>query len=137
MKSKFSQYMLHAIELAKRSTMEQRHATVIINPKCRDNPIVATGVNEHLHNQENRDVFSIHSEQMAISSLLALKRYQPHFMKNCIAFVARVGPQSLGYPVRFSKPCPMCEQLLLKVGIRRVFYTVDDDHMAELIVHDM
>ena len=133
MRPKYSHYMRQAIELAKRSVMEQKHGCVVIH----NNEVVAQGVNEHIYNQEDRNVFSIHSEQSALSCLLAMKNHNHNFIKNCVVFVARVGPVSKGYPIRLSKPCKRCQTLLHKVGIRRVFYTVDDHTMQELTTWDL
>ena len=138
MTRKYQEYMQQAIELAKRSTMEMKHGCVIVNNKYGCNSsVVATGINQHLFNQEERNVFSIHSEQMALSSLLALRSHNRSFMNNCIAFVARVGAPSQGYPVRMSKPCYKCQQLLFKLGVKKVFYTIDDRHMVQLTQWDL
>lgn len=44
-------------------------------------------------------------------------------------YVARIG--SDGH-FRLSKPCPMCLQVMEHVGIRKVVYTVNDEHVAEI-----
>lgn len=125
-----------AIELAKTSTMDSHHATYIYNPKCK-NPIVTCGVNEHVHHQEDRRIFSIHSEMRALANLIAIRGHNEQFFSNCIAFVARVGTEKSGFPVKYSKPCLKCQKLLRKMGIKRVFYTVDEDTICELKTWDL
>jgi len=127
--------MDEAIELAKRSTMESKHGCVIINPRARDKWIVASGINEHLHNQEDRHVYSIHAEANALAQLLRIKSHNHTYFDDCIALVARVGPVSTNYRVRMSKPCPNCERMFRKIGIKRVFYTLDENTMVEMKIH--
>lgn len=124
MKSNYRRYMNEAIELAKGSTMESRHGCIVINEKCKDRPIVARGINEHIFNLEDRKVFSRHAENSAIAELIGMKGHNSKFFDNCIAFVARVGARD---DVRFSKPCRKCQKLLRKVGIKKIFYTYDAD----------
>lgn len=137
MSAKISYYMREAIELAKRSTMESKHGCVIINPRARDNWVVASAVNEHVHNQEDRRVFSIHAEVNALAQLMRIKSHNQTYFEDCIALVARVGPPTQNYRVRMSKPCANCERMLRKMGIRRVFYTLDEATMGELRIHRM
>lgn len=130
--------MEYAIQLAKSSTMDSMHGCVILstNPKIKD-PIVAQGFNTHVHHQEHRRVFSIHAEMRALSDLIAIRGHNMQFFNNCIAFVARVGSENAGYPVRMSKPCLKCQKLLRKMGIKRVFYTVDENTICELKTWDL
>jgi deoxycytidylate deaminase len=134
---RWKQAMDEAIELAKTSTMESMHAAVIVstNPKLR-NPIVSTGVNEHVKHLEHRKVFSIHAEMKALSNLIAIRGHNDQFFNNLCVLVARVGPETQGYPVRMSKPCLKCQKLLKKMGIRRIFYTVDENTICELLSWD-
>lgn len=128
-------HMEEAIQLAKRSTMESKHGCVIINPKNRDKWVVASGINEHVQNQEDRNVYSIHAEVNALAQLLRIKSHNHTYFDDCIALVARVGPKSSNYKVRMSKPCANCERTLRKMGIKRVFYTIDENTMCEMRIH--
>jgi deoxycytidylate deaminase len=129
---KIGYFMQHAIELAKKSTMEMKHGCVIVNTKCRDKQIVATGINEHVLNCEERNVFSIHSEMKALANLIGIRGHNEKYLENCTAFVARVGSERLGYQVKMSRPCIKCQKLLKKMGIKRIFYTIDENSVAEL-----
>jgi len=125
--------MDEAIELAKRSIMESKHGCVIVHGR---NGIVASGINEHLHNQEDRSIYSIHAEMNALCQLLRIKSHNERYMRDCVALVARVGPLSTGHAVRMSRPCEKCEKQLRKMGIRKVYYTFDQNHIGELVLHN-
>jgi len=129
MKQQNRYYMNAAIELAKQSTMEQRHGAIVVNEKCRDRPIVARGINEHVFNMEDRKVFSRHAEMSCVASLIAMKGHNSRFFDNCTVFVARVGARD---EVRFSKPCKKCQRLLQKIGIKKIYYTYDENTVCTL-----
>lgn len=133
MRASHHHYLDVAIGLAKTSQMESMHGCVIVNDKvARGNPIIATGVNTHIFNQEERGVFSRHAEMSALANLIAIKGHNSKFFSQCTAYVARVGSPSLGYPVRMSKPCEKCQRLLRKLGIERIVYTYDKDTICTL-----
>ena len=133
-KTHIQAFMEIAIEHAKRSTMESKHGCVIINSKAQ-NKLVAASCNEHIANQEDRSVFSIHAEVNALAQLLRIKSHNNTFFEHCVAFVARVGPPSSNFKVRMSKPCQNCQKMLRKLGIRKVFYTIDEHNIQELTFH--
>jgi pyrimidine deaminase RibD-like protein len=118
-------YMDAAISLARTSTMESRHGCVIVNEKRKDGPIVARGVNRHVDGGASHGVFSIHAEAAAAAGLLAIKAHDRRFFRGSTAYVARVGGEG-GATCRFSKPCPECQRLLRKLGVRKLYFTFDD-----------
>lgn len=123
-------YIQSAIDVAKTSQMESMHGCVIVNEKARGDPIIAVGVNQHIFNQEDRGVFSRHAEMSALANLIAIKGHNDKFFSQCTAYIARVGPVSIGHPIRMSKPCERCQKLLRKVGIERIVYTYDEDYIC-------
>lgn len=137
MKQQYKVYLKEAIELANTSTMEKKHGCVIINPRFKDRPIVARGVNQHVYNLEDRNVFSRHAEMSAIATLIAIKGHNSIFFENCIAFVARVGTSRKEPEVKMSKPCPNCQRLFKKMGINKIYYTFDDDTVCSLKLCNM
>ena len=103
-----------AASLALRSPLRQhRHGCVIV----RNGEIVSEGYNHnfvhmyHLH--------SVHAEVDALSKLPRDKK----FTSQCDMYVVRIGPDSLGNPLKLSKPCCSCTQAILKAGLRRVYYS--------------
>jgi hypothetical protein len=116
-----------AISLARTSTMESRHGCVIVNQRRKGGPILARGVNRHVGgaSRAGRGVFSIHAEAAAAAGLLAIKAHDRRFFEKSTAYVARVGGEG-GATCRFSKPCPECQRLLRKLGVRTLYFTFDD-----------
>jgi len=107
-------FLKRAMNLALKSTCHnQRHGCVIV----KDNEIISEGFNHiqvHLCHK-----FSIHAEVDAISKMKRNKK----FMSTCDLYVVRVGKESMGNPLKYSKPCPDCIRAIEKCGIRRVYYS--------------
>lgn len=116
-------FIQDALELAKTSQMESMHGCIIAHK----NNAIANGINAHIYNQENRGVFSRHAEMSALANLIAIKGHNAKFLSECVVYVARVGPESIGFPPRMSKPCDKCLKLLQKVGIKKFVFTYNDD----------
>lgn len=132
MRETHRRYIQAAIDVAKTSQMESMHGCIIVNEKTRGDPIIVSGINAHVFNQEDRGVFSRHAEMSALANLIAIKGHNGKFFSECTAYIARVGPASKGHPVRMSKPCEKCQKLLIKVGIERIVYTCDDEMMCTI-----
>lgn len=107
-------YLKRAMNLALKSTcFSQRHGCVIV----KDDEIISEGYNHtsvHLYHK-----YSIHAEVDAISKLKRNKK----FMSNCDLYVVRVGRDSMGNPMKYSKPCEDCIKAIQKSGIRKVYYS--------------
>jgi len=111
-------YFLHkAAQLAFRSNLNHRHGCVVVNSQT--NEIISTGYNhtsEHLFHS-----FSMHAE---IDALRKIKRNMD--LSNAEMYVVRIGPESLGNPLKLSKPCEGCAKQILKVNLGRVYYSWSD-----------
>lgn len=95
----------------------QRHGCVIV----KDGEIVAEGFNQHTKHFEHK--FTIHAE---IDALLKLKKNKK-ILNECELYVVRIGTDSMGRPLKYSRPCEDCTKAILKSGIRRVYYSTDPD----------
>lgn len=114
-------YFKRAITLAQKSTCHnQKHGCVIV----RDNDIVAEGYNHtHLHMYHR---FSVHAEVDALTRLAKLARNK-RYMSACDMYVVRIGRDSMGHPLKFSRPCEECIKAIQKSGIRRVYYSTNTE----------
>lgn len=106
-------HMAMARELAKNSTMLQRHGCVIV---YKDQVLTKT-VNTYPSGFNS----SSHAEINAIKSIKGF----PHISK-CEMYVARIGTDSMCAPLRYSKPCSRCTALIQWYKIRRVYYSVNE-----------
>ena len=104
-----------ALQLAKTSTMTQRHSAIIVY----QGKIVSEGVN-HIEEYMAHS-YSIHAE---VDALFKLKHKGRKFLEDCTMLCVRVGPKSLDYPMRCSKPCANCEKAIKQYGLKKVFYSV-------------
>ena len=101
---KLSQRRRRILDLAKRAAMEStygklRHGAVVV----KGGSIISFGFNKDSH-------------------ILGLPRSAT---EGADLYVVRINNKCQW---RMSKPCPMCEQVLKFVGVRRVFYTIDGKH---------
>ena len=107
-------FLNRALNLARKSScFSHRHGCVIV----KGDEIVAEGYNHtdvHLYHK-----FSIHAEVDAISKLKKNRKY----ISQCDLYVVRIGRDSMGNPLKYSKPCPDCIKAIQKSGIRRVYYS--------------
>ena len=124
---KLSQRRKRILDLAKHAAMEStygklRHGAVVV----KGGSIVSFGFNKDSHSQFGkrfRKVDMGHATQHAeISAILGLPRSAT---EGADLYVVRINNNCQW---RMSKPCPMCEEALRFVGVRRVFYTVDGKH---------
>ena len=124
---KLSKTKKRYFDLAKRAAMEStygklRHGAVIV----KGGSVVSFGFNKSNHcqfGQRFRHMDKGPATQHAeISAILGLPRSAT---QGADAYVVRINNDC---DWRMSKPCPMCEQALRFVGIKRVFYTVDGSH---------
>lgn len=114
-------------DLAKRAACESvygniRHGAVVV----KGGSVVSFGFNKSNHSafgKRFRNPNKGHATQHAeISAILGLPRSAT---EGADIYVVRVNKECCW---RMSKPCPMCEEALRFVGIRRAFYTVDGKH---------
>ena len=124
---KLSKTKKRYFDLAKRAAMEStygklRHGAVVV----KGGSVVSFGFNKSNHcqfGQRFRHMDKGPATQHAeISAILGLPRSAT---QGADVYVVRINNDC---DWRMSKPCPMCEQAMRFVGIKRVFYTVDGRH---------
>ena len=124
---KLSKKRKRFFELAKRAAMESsygklRHGAVIV----KGGNIVSFAFNKPNHSQFGqrfREGNKGHATQHAeIGAILGLPRSAT---AGSDVYVVRINNDC---DFRLSKPCPMCEEALRFVGVKRAFYTIDKDH---------
>jgi deoxycytidylate deaminase len=124
---KLSKTKKRYFDLAKRAAMEStygklRHGAVIV----KGGSVVSFGFNKSNHcqfGQRFRHMDKGPATQHAeISAILGLPRSAT---QGADVYVVRINNDC---DWRMSKPCPMCEQALKFVGVKRVFYTTGDKH---------
>ena len=124
---KLSKTKKRYFDLAKRAAMESsygklRHGAVVV----KGGSVVSFGFNKSNHcqfGQRFRHMDKGPATQHAeISAILGLPRSATQGVD---VYVVRINNDC---DWRMSKPCPMCEQALRFVGVKRVFYTTGDKH---------
>ena len=125
-KSKHQYYLQQAANYAKCSDLVHKHGCIIV---YNDN-IISYG-----HNKKNNSLknFSIHAEVDAINRLN--KKYKSKkIISNCSLYVVRIRN---GFneedELKMSKPCMNCACKINKIGIKKVYYSVDNDYVSDFI----
>jgi deoxycytidylate deaminase len=90
----------------------------IINTSCNKNRLVSFGSR---FCKDHDGVATLHAE---LGAILGLDRT---VTEGATLYVARVGKDG-GF--RLSKPCSMCHQVMIHVGIKKVFWTIDNHSCA-------
>jgi len=111
-------YCERAVQEALKSPIVHKVGCVIV----KDNKIVAASHNQFTVNHICHS-WSVHAE---VAALLQLRKQPRRFFRDCVMYVVRVGTESMDYPLKLSKPCEACEALITAVGIRRVYYSTND-----------
>lgn len=111
-------YLDKAAEVAKYSTMQQKHGAVVVYK----NKIIAYGFN-HITNSLN-DNYSIHAEVAAISQLLKQKK----ILDECDIYVVRIASSRFNNCLKMSKPCEKCTNFINKYNIRRTYYSTNYEY---------
>lgn len=115
-----SDFILKAKQLASKSTMSHKHGCVIV----KNGDIISTGINKYINYFEHQ--YSIHAEVDAINKI---KRKGKKFLINCDVYIVRISNYNNDI-LRLSHPCLQCTRVLLKYGVRRIFYSVDTDEYS-------
>lgn len=100
--------------LAKRSNMLHKHGCIIV----KNGNIVSTGFNQHFTNKklkECHDTTSWHAEIMAI------RKCTKELLCQSDLYIVRIGT---GF--KYSKPCSICSKKIQQLGIRNVYYSIND-----------
>ena len=90
----------------------------VINTSCNKNRLVSFGSR---FCTEHDGIATLHAE---LGAILGLDRT---VTEGATLYVARVGKDG-GF--RLSKPCSMCTAAMSHVGIKRVYWTIDDNNCA-------
>lgn len=106
-----------AVMQARKSDMDHRHACLIV----KNNEIISEGYNKKSCVFEH--IYSVHAEVDAISKMPSRSK---GFTADCVMYVYRIGSDLTGNPTKLSKPCKNCEDAIKKVGIRRVYYSIEE-----------
>lgn len=115
-------YFKIAQNVAKKSTMTQKHGCVIVHKgKILSE---ATNVMPKCFND------SIHAE---IHAILKAKKIVTNW-KNIDLYIVRIGQKSMKYPLKFSKPCENCKKYIEKIGVGRVFYSTN--YELDMLMND-
>jgi len=111
-------YIDIAMRLAQKSVMEHKHgAVVVIN-----NEVIAVGFN---HKQEFMcHQRSIHAE---VDAILKVKGRHKSLLNDAEMYVVRIGTVRMNFPLKYSKPCCECQKVIRKYGIRKVYYSTNDE----------
>lgn len=105
-----------ALKVAETSDVENRHGAVVV----KNGRVLSLGVNKWrnrgLHQGDTfENILTVHAEVDALSRVADTE--------GVIVYVARAGDNGEG---RFSRPCQHCMAELIRVGVKRVVYTLDD-----------
>jgi deoxycytidylate deaminase len=125
-KTKQELYLQRAAAVAGNSNCHNhRHGTVIVNR--RTDEIVAEGFNHFSTHMCH--LFSCHSE---VDALLKIRKYPKHMIPELDLYVVRIGTDHMGRPLKYSKPCAECAQAILKFGIKKVFFSTDENFNSKM-----
>lgn len=114
-------FLNKAAQLAFRSNLGQRHGCIVVNPQTDE--ILSTGFNHTYIHMYHR--LSCHAE---CDALRKIRRSAD--LSSAEMYVVRIGPESLGNPLRLSKPCDGCIKCILKANVGKVYYSWSDMKFA-------
>lgn len=100
----------------KSNVKSHRHGCVIV----KDGNIITDGYNHYINYYEH--TYTIHAEVHALSKLKHIKNNN-----GCELYVVRIGTDSMGNPLKYSRPCNNCTKMILKMGIKKVYYSTNDE----------
>ncbi len=101
--------------LAQKSDMLHKHGCIIV----KNGNVVSTGFNQRYTKkkiQECHDVTSWHAE------MIAIRKCTKELLCQSDLYIVRIGS---GF--KYSKPCSICSKKIEKLGIRNVYYSINDE----------
>jgi dCMP deaminase len=117
-KEKQDYFLKKAATYAVRSNVKNhKHGCVIV----KDGEVIADGFNHHVNHYEH--TFTIHAEVDALTKVKKLK----NILSECELYVVRIGTDLMGNPLKYSRPCVNCTKAILKAGIKKVYFSTDDE----------
>ena len=112
---KQKEYLSIAAKIAEKSPMyPHKHGAIIVYK----DKIIASGYNYYMGD------FSIHAEVAAISKI----KKQKHILRDCDIYVVRIGPKSFNNPLKYSRPCPNCQDTIIKNNIKNAYYSTSYEY---------
>ena len=112
-----NEYVALAAAEAKKSSMTQKHGCVVIHK----HKVVASGHNYQV------DPFSLRSVHAEVNALIKAKKILNRSeLKQAKLIVVRIGAESMGNHLKYSKPCKVCQSFIDKLGIQLVYYSTSD-----------
>jgi deoxycytidylate deaminase len=106
-----------ALIAANSPVKNHRHGCVLV----KDGEIISDGFNTYVDHMAHK--FTIHAEVAAIG------RLRKKITQGCELYIVRIGKESMGTPLKYSKPCIDCSKAINKAGIKKVFYSIDPEGM--------
>jgi len=104
------------------NNMRSAHCSII----CNKRKILAIGTNSRqTHPRAPKTVRGqyLHAE---VAAILNAGRGA---LRGSVMYVVRVGKTN-EQPMRISKPCKFCQAIISKVGIKKVYYSIDDGNIG-------
>jgi len=115
-------YVEKAADTAMKSDCKHhKHGAVIVNRKTGD--IVSTGYNHYTEYMMHS--FTCHAEMDALAKI---KKLTKKIFADLDLYVVRIGKESNNFPLKYSKPCISCTKAILKYGIKKVYFSTDDNY---------
>tara|TARA_B110000259_G_scaffold175579_1_gene210926 strand:- start:2008 stop:2634 length:627 start_codon:yes stop_codon:yes gene_type:complete len=129
-KSKHHLYLKQAANYAKHSNLTHKHGCIILY----NDKIISWGHNKKHPSLKN---YSIHAEIDAINRLNR-KYKNKKTISNCSLYVVRIrNGLNDKDSLKMSKPCINCGNKINKIGIRKIYYSVDSDYVNDLIYSEI
>lgn len=114
-----SAYLSVARFAAAKSEARNTHGAVIV----KGGRVLAIGYNKHRNDPVFVSPEHIKTDCSRCAEMVAIKGAGTRNVKGAVIYVARVNNQGVD---RNSKPCPRCQTLIERVGIKRVVYTTEN-----------
>jgi tRNA(Arg) A34 adenosine deaminase TadA len=125
--SRQHEFCERARQEARKSMMEHKLGCVIV---C-GGEVVAASHNYYVENF--KEAWSVHAE---VATIMQLRKKPRKYFKDCEMYVVRVGTHHMNYPFKLSKPCESCTAMINAMGIRRVYYSTNDEYESRIPAHE-
>jgi deoxycytidylate deaminase len=123
-KSTKEDYKVAAAKTAMRSNCtHHKHGSVIVDRRTGE--IISRGYN--YYTLDATCTYTCHSEIDAINKIRGISK---HHIKYLDLYVVRVCPTDILNinKLKYSKPCEMCAHTISKFGIKRVYFSIDNNY---------
>lgn len=109
-------YLKKAAQIAVNSELiKHKHGCVIV----KDGKIISEGYNHYVNYYEHK--YTIHAE---VDAILKVKKMN---LTDCELYVVRIGTDLMGNPLKYSKPCVECTKCILKHGIKKIYFSTNEE----------